>query len=53
MQYSSWPDALPRKGNLRLERLESLSPWFELYQVTEDSPHLVSPAAQIDLMASS
>jgi glyoxylase-like metal-dependent hydrolase (beta-lactamase superfamily II) len=31
----TWPDALPRAGNRRLERLESLSPWFEIYKVSE------------------
>ena len=30
-----WPEALPRAGNRRLEKLESLSPWFEIYKVSE------------------
>jgi glyoxylase-like metal-dependent hydrolase (beta-lactamase superfamily II) len=30
-----WPDVLPRAGNRRLEKLESLSPWFEIYKVSE------------------
>jgi glyoxylase-like metal-dependent hydrolase (beta-lactamase superfamily II) len=30
-----WPDVLPRAGNRRLEKLESLSPWFEIYKVNE------------------
>jgi glyoxylase-like metal-dependent hydrolase (beta-lactamase superfamily II) len=29
-----WPDVLPRAGNRRLEKLESLSPWFEIYKVS-------------------
>ena len=35
MQHSKWPEVLPREGNQRLEKLESVSPWFEVYQVTE------------------
>jgi glyoxylase-like metal-dependent hydrolase (beta-lactamase superfamily II) len=35
MQHSNWPDALPREGNQRLEKLASAWPWFEVYQVTE------------------
>ncbi len=30
-----WPDVLPRAGNRSLEKLESLSPWFEIYRVSE------------------
>ena len=30
-----WPEVLPRAGNRRLEKLESLSPWFEIYRVCE------------------
>ncbi|MGD9147728.1 MAG: MBL fold metallo-hydrolase [Anaerolineae bacterium] len=44
MQYSSWPDALPREGNQRLEKLESLSPWFEVYQVAEGTFALLEPS---------
>ena len=35
MSQSTWPDVLPRAGNRRLEKLESLSPWFEIYKVCE------------------
>jgi glyoxylase-like metal-dependent hydrolase (beta-lactamase superfamily II) len=31
----TWPDVLPRAGNRRLEKLKSLSPWFEIYKVSE------------------
>ena len=30
-----WPEVLPRAGNRRLENLESLSPWFEIYRVCD------------------
>jgi glyoxylase-like metal-dependent hydrolase (beta-lactamase superfamily II) len=30
-----WPEVLPRAGNRRLEKLDSLSPWFEVYKVDE------------------
>lgn len=43
MQYSSWPDALPRAGNQRLEKLESMSPWFEVYQVAVGTFALLEP----------
>jgi glyoxylase-like metal-dependent hydrolase (beta-lactamase superfamily II) len=44
MQYSSWPDALPRAGNQRLKKLESVSPWFEVYQVAEGTFALLEPS---------
>jgi glyoxylase-like metal-dependent hydrolase (beta-lactamase superfamily II) len=28
-----WPEVLPRAGNRKLEKLASLSPWFEIYRV--------------------
>jgi hypothetical protein len=31
-----WPEVLPRAGNRRLEKLDSLSPWFEVYQKSID-----------------
>lgn len=31
----TWPDVLPRAGNRGLEKLESVSPWFEIYKVSE------------------
>ena len=33
MQGSGWPGILPRSGNRRLKQLDSISPWFEIYQV--------------------
>ena len=33
MESSVWPEALPRAGNQRLTRVESVLPWFEVYQV--------------------
>ncbi len=44
MQYSSWPGVLPREGNQRLEKLESVSPWFEVYQVSEGTFALLEPS---------
>jgi glyoxylase-like metal-dependent hydrolase (beta-lactamase superfamily II) len=43
MEGSGWPEALPRPGNQRLERLESAAPWFEVYQVGEGTFALVEP----------
>ena len=34
MEGSGWPSVLPRPGNQRLERLASVSPWFEIYKVS-------------------
>ena len=44
MQYSSWPDALPREGNRRLEKLESVAPWFEVYRVAAGTFALLEPS---------
>ena len=35
MYQSMWPDVLPRAGNQRLEKLQSLSTWFEIYRVSQ------------------
>jgi glyoxylase-like metal-dependent hydrolase (beta-lactamase superfamily II) len=43
MIASGWPRALPRKGNQRLARIEGLSPWFEIYRVTDDTFALLEP----------
>jgi glyoxylase-like metal-dependent hydrolase (beta-lactamase superfamily II) len=43
MHYSAWPDVLPRAGNRRLEKLASLSPWFETYRVSEGTFALLEP----------
>ncbi len=34
MGISGWPQILPRPGNQKLKRLASVSPWFEVYQVS-------------------
>ena len=44
MQHSSWPDGLPRPGNQRFEKLESVSPWFEVYLVSEGTFALLEPS---------
>jgi glyoxylase-like metal-dependent hydrolase (beta-lactamase superfamily II) len=43
MQHSSWPEGLPRPGNRRLEKLESTSPWFEIYLVGKGTFALLEP----------
>ncbi len=39
----NWPDSLPRAGNLQLGRVESVSPWFEIYKVNNDTYALLEP----------
>lgn len=39
-----WPEVLPRAGNRRLERLASLSPWFEIYKVSEGVFAVLEPS---------
>ncbi|MGD9361226.1 MAG: hypothetical protein PVH85_20300 [Desulfobacterales bacterium] len=39
-----WPDVLPRAGNRGLEKLESLSPWFEIYRVSEGVFAVLEPS---------
>ena len=39
-----WPDVLPRAGNRRLEKLESVSPWFEIYKVSEGVFAVLEPS---------
>src|SRR5512136_2659357 len=34
MNTSGWPQALPRPGNQKLQRLESASSWFEIFRVS-------------------
>ena len=43
MYDSGWPEALPRPGNQRLKSLPSNAPWFEIYQVNEDTFALLEP----------
>ena len=44
MHYSTWPDVLPRAGNQRLEKLASVSPWFEVYKVSGGTFALLEPS---------
>ena len=46
-----WPDALPRPGNRRLKRLESASPWFEVYQVNADTFALLEPRHEEEVIS--
>jgi glyoxylase-like metal-dependent hydrolase (beta-lactamase superfamily II) len=43
MYQSMWPDVLPRAGNRRLEKLTSLSPWFEIYKVSDSVFAVLEP----------
>jgi len=43
MQESGWPGALPRPGNQGLKRLQSVAPWFEVYQVGSGTFALLEP----------
>jgi len=38
-----WPDALPRPGNQQLERLKSVTPWFEVRRVDSSTYALLEP----------
>lgn len=40
---SGWPGVLPRPIHRELPRLDSLDPWFEIYQVSEGVFSLVEP----------
>jgi glyoxylase-like metal-dependent hydrolase (beta-lactamase superfamily II) len=44
MYQSMWSDVLPRAGNRRLERLASLSPWFEIYKVSDGVFAVLEPS---------
>ena len=44
MYQSMWPDVLPRAGNRRLEKRASLSPWFEIYRVSEGVFAMLEPS---------
>ncbi|MCP4543917.1 MAG: MBL fold metallo-hydrolase [Chloroflexi bacterium] len=43
MESSGWPNVLPRPGNTRLRRLQSISSWFQVYQVSEDTFAILEP----------
>ena len=51
MERTTWPEALPRPGNLRLRRLESVSPWFEIYQVSGGTFALLEPYHEEELIS--
>jgi glyoxylase-like metal-dependent hydrolase (beta-lactamase superfamily II) len=44
MQHSDWPEGLPRAGNQRFDKLESVSSWFEIYRVSERTFALLEPS---------
>lgn len=37
MGFAQWPDALPRMANRKLTRLDSVSPWYETFEVCKDT----------------
>ena len=44
MKYmSKWPDAIPRESNKNLEEIESISKWFVIYRINEDTFALLEP----------
>ena len=43
MGNSAWPEVLPRPGNQKLMRVESVSPWFEIYQVNASTFGVLEP----------
>ena len=40
---SGWPRVLPRPANKNLPRIESISPWFAIYKIEEDTYALIEP----------
>jgi glyoxylase-like metal-dependent hydrolase (beta-lactamase superfamily II) len=40
---SGWPEGLPRPGNRGFSRVGSLSPWFEIYLIAEDTYAILEP----------
>jgi glyoxylase-like metal-dependent hydrolase (beta-lactamase superfamily II) len=43
MYNSGWPQALPRQGNRKLKKRESVALWFEVYQVKAGTFALLEP----------
>jgi glyoxylase-like metal-dependent hydrolase (beta-lactamase superfamily II) len=43
MIKSGWPEALPRQGNRGLAPVPSVSPWFEIYRVEDDTFAILEP----------
>jgi glyoxylase-like metal-dependent hydrolase (beta-lactamase superfamily II) len=43
LESTRWSDALPRPGNQRLKQLDSVSPWFEVYQVNTGTFAFLEP----------
>lgn len=38
-----WPDAIPRESNERLEKMKSLSDWFVIYKINEQTFAILEP----------
>jgi glyoxylase-like metal-dependent hydrolase (beta-lactamase superfamily II) len=51
MQETGWPDALPRPGNRRFKQLDSIVPWFEIYQVGHGTFALLEPRHREEVIA--
>ncbi len=43
MTIEKWPDSLPRAGNQQFNQLESISKWFEIYQINPETFALLEP----------
>ena len=43
LMNGSWPGALPRAANQKLPQVRSLSPWFEIREVSADTFALLEP----------
>ncbi|NHJ47330.1 MAG: MBL fold metallo-hydrolase [Asgard group archaeon] len=40
---SKWPDAIPRESNKKLEQIQSISNWFVIYKLNNDTFALLEP----------
>ena len=43
MTINTWPEALPRPGNLRFEQIQSRSPWFNVFRINDRTWALLEP----------
>ncbi|MCG8570325.1 MAG: MBL fold metallo-hydrolase [Spirochaetes bacterium] len=43
MKLSKWPEALPREGNQQFKKMKSISQWFEIYQINQETYAILEP----------
>jgi glyoxylase-like metal-dependent hydrolase (beta-lactamase superfamily II) len=43
MKIQKWPEGLPRSRNLQFDQLKSVSPWFEIYKINQDTFAFLEP----------